>query len=337
MNPRKSVKNIVSIIACAFVICIMPLSASAEPSCNAHNGFTAADMSQPVTSIKTRDGRNGMQAFKSIGVTTIIRYYAWPDENISCKTLLPQESDAIIAAGMNIVTVFQHENDDPETFFNRSRGTIDAKRAMELAAANGQPAGSAIYFAVDGVDQTIKDMAFEHAMSNGRNISSQRRRKLLRADRAFGRHIRHYARFLQYNHRVFNKPVASIRPQDMNPSFEHYFKSVRDEFAKQPKYKIGAYGSGAVCEFLFGKGLIDYCWLAQSTGWPGYDKFYSSRKWSMVQQKSTFCKNWKYRGVEVVRFDFNRVNSAKSDYGQWSKKAEVKKLVSLPTTCRLAW
>jgi Domain of unknown function (DUF1906) len=330
-------KKIVSIIACVFVICILPLSASADPSCNAHNGFTAVDMSQPITSITTQDGKDGMQAFKSIGVKTIVRYYDWPDENISCKTLLPEESDAIIAAGMSIVTVFQHENDDPETFFDRSRGTTDAKRALQLAAANGQPPGSAIYFSVDGVDQTIKDMVFEHGMSNGRSISSQRQRKLLRADRAFGRHIRHYARFLRYNQNVFNKSVTAIRPRDMYPSFEHYFKSVREEFAKNSQYKIGAYGSGAVCEFLFSKGMIDYCWLAQSTGWPGYDKFYSSRKWSMVQQKSTFCKNWKYRGVEVVRFDFNHVNSAKKDYGQWSKKAEVKKLASLPTTCRLAW
>jgi Domain of unknown function (DUF1906) len=311
--------------------------AKAELSCNSHPGYSAVDMSQPVTSIETKNGKSGPEAFKSIGIKTVARYYAWPEENISCKTLLPPESDAIIAAGMSIVTVFQHENDDPETFLNLSRGSTDAKRALELAGANGQPEGSAIYFAIDGVDQTIRDLVFEHGMSNGRAMTRARQRKLLRADRSFGRHIRHYARFLKYNRRVFGKPVPTIRPQDMHPSFIHYFQSVKDEFAKNPKYKMGAYGSGAVCELLFSKGLIDYCWLAQSTGWPGYDRFYSSKKWSMVQQKSTFCSVWKFRGVEKVRFDFNKVNPAKREYGQWSKKGEVTKLAKLPTTCSLNW
>jgi hypothetical protein len=327
--------NKLCLIFLSFVALCQP--ARADLSCDGHPGYAAADLSQPVTTIENKIGKAGPEALKSIGIRTIARYYAGLEENISCKTLLPNESDAIIAAGMNIVTVFQHENDDPETFFNRSRGTIDAKRALDLAGANGQPDGSAIYFAVDGVDQTIRDLVFEHGMSNGHSMSRARQRKLLRADRSFGRHIRHYARFLKYNHRVFGKPVPSIRPQDMYPSFTHYFQSVKNEFAKKPKYKIGAYGSGAVCELLFSKGLIDHCWLAQSTGWPGYNNFYSSKKWSMVQQKSTFCRVWKFRGVEKVRFDFNKVNPAKKDYGQWSKKGEVTNLANLSTTCSLNW
>jgi hypothetical protein len=326
-----------SIIVFALVFFSLASTANAAPSCNTHNGFSAADMSQPVTTISTRSGKNGLEAYRAIGVKTIIRYYAWPDDGITCKTLLPAESDAIIASGLNIVTVFQDEHDNPETFLNRGRGSIDAKRAMDLAAANGQPKGSAIYFAVDGVDQTIKDMAFEHAMSRGRSMSRSRRNKLLRADRSFGRHIRHYERFLRYYRRAFNKPAPSIRPQDMHPSITHYFHSIKEQFAQRPGYKIGAYGSGAVCELLFKENLIDYCWLAQSTGWPGYDRFYSSKRWSMVQQETTFCRSWRYRRVEVVRFDFNRVNPANKDYGQWSKKGEIKKLASLPTTCKIGW
>jgi Domain of unknown function (DUF1906) len=320
-----------------FALAIGAGNAQADLSCDAHAGYSAVDMSQPVTSIETKTGKTGLEAFKSIGIKTIARYYAWPEENISCKTLLPPESDAIIAAGLSIITVFQHENDNPETFFIHDRGVTDAKRAMQLAGANGQPHGSAIYFAVDGIDQTISDLVFEHGMSNGRAMSAARQRKLLRADRAFGRHIRQYARFLKYHNNVFHKPVPSIRPQDIHPAITHYFQSIKDEFDLNPGYKVGAYASGAVCDLLFSKGLIDYCWLAQSTGWPGYNQFYTSNKWSMVQQKSTFCSVWKFRGVEKVRFDFNKVNPAQKDYGQWSKKGEVTKLAKLPTTCTMNW
>jgi len=302
------------------------------PSCAAHPGMTAVDMSQPTNTIKTQSGQTGYQALKSMGVRTVIRYYDWlGDEDISCKALLTDESDAIIAAGMNIVSVFQHENDDPESFFIKGRGAVDAKHALTLAHANGQPSGSAIYFSVDGVDQTIKDMVFEHGMSNGRGISKKRKRHLIRADRSFQRHIRRYGRFLSYHRRVFGKSVEQIRPSDIHPAITRYFEQVH-EIVKPEGYKIGAYGSGAICELLLGKHLVDYCWLAQSTGWPGYDHFYRSKRWSMVQQKTTVCRNWNFANGDKVWLDFNRVNSTT---GSWNKKDAITALASdkVPKRC----
>jgi hypothetical protein len=321
----------------AATLAVLALPAKAELSCNAHPGFSAVDMSQPSSAIQGGTGETGPRALKSIGIKTVIRYYVWPEREISCKALLPAESDTILAAGMNIVTVFQHETDDPETFFDRGRGAIDAKHAIAMAGANGQPEGSAIYFAVDGVDQTIRDLVFEHGMSNGRTMSNKRKNHLLRADRVFGKHIRRYARFLKYHNNIFHKPVPLIRASDMHPAITRYFDQVNAVFTLNGKFKIGAYASGAVCELLLDKHLVDYCWLAQSTGWPGYNHFYASRKWSMVQEKSTFCKVWRFRGEEKVRFDFNKVNPAKKNYGQWSKKGEITPLSILPEACTLKW
>ena len=118
--------------------------AMAEPSCGSHAGMSAIDLSQPVTTITTKDGKTGFDGFRKIGVNTIIRYYDWPTEDVSCKVLLPAESDAIVAHGFSVLTVFQHENSDPETFLNKNRGARDAKEAIALAAGNGQPPGSAI-------------------------------------------------------------------------------------------------------------------------------------------------------------------------------------------------
>ena len=302
------------------------------PSCNAHGGMTAVDMSQPTNTITTQSAQNGYQALKSMGVKTIIRYYDWVhDDDISCKALLPKESDAIIGAGLNIISVFQHENDDPESFFVKNRGQVDAKHALTLAHANGQPSGSAIYFSVDGVDQTIRDMVFENGMSNGHAMSKKRQHHLIRADRSFMRHIRRYGRFLHYHAQVFHKPVEEIKADDIHPAIERYFEQVK-AVVRPEGYKIGAYGSGAVCELLLGKKLVDYCWLAQSTGWPGYEHFYKSGRWTMVQQKTTVCRKWNFVNGDPVWLDFNRVNSAK---GAWGNKDGITALAAdkVPTSC----
>jgi hypothetical protein len=333
MNRLKS--NLVCAVATLFAWTALAIAVQASsfdgPSCNAHTGMTAVDMSQPTQSITTASGKSGYQALGGMGVKTLIRYYDWTDTEASCKTLLPTESDAILSAGFNIISVFQHENDDPESFFVKNRGTTDGAHAVKLARANGQPADSAIYFSVDGVDQTIRDMVFEHGMSDGRAMSKKRRHHLVLADHAFRRHIRRYARFLQYHAHVFKKPVEQIRDTDIHPAILRYFEQV-NAVVRPEGYKIGAYGSGAVCELLLGRKLIDYCWLAQSTGWPGYDRFLRSRRWVMVQQKTTVCRKWRFANGDHVWLDFNRVNSLK---GAWSKKDKITALAAdeVPKSC----
>jgi Domain of unknown function (DUF1906) len=294
-----------------------------SPSCDPHAGLTAADFSQDVTSIDAGDNRKSFDALKKLGLKTIIRYYDWPSENNQCKTLKPAESDAIIEAGFNIVTVFQYKGEDPERFLSRSHGAPDAKRALELAGVNGQPPGSAIYFAVDGVDAAMKDLVFEYSLHRGGPMSRGRRLRLIHADSTYRRHIDHYARFRLYHHRYFNKAVDAIGPHDLLPFIDDYFKGVNSVFKAQPegrKFRVGAYGSGLVCEHLMAAKLVDYCWLSQSQGWPHFQKFYGSGKWSMVQKMTTQCKVLRFQGAERMNFDFNRVNPKMSDFGQWSKK-----------------
>ena len=327
-------KKLISIL---FSIFIGLASAVAAPTCNTQPGMTAVDLSQPVTTIHTLSGKSGTEAFKVIGVKTIARYYDWPEEGIiSCRVLLPKESDAIIASGLNILSVFQNGNDDPETFIDKKRGRIDAGHAIKLARANGQPAGSAIYFAVDGVDQTIKDSVFEYAVNKGGVVSKARKKRLLTADPTFRKHIKFYERYRLYYSNVFRKPSAQIHARDILPFVEHYFREAKATLAGTG-YKIGAYGSGATCAHLQKKGLADYCWLAMSTGWPGFKEQISSGNWNLAQQRTTFCKNWKYENRETVHFDFNKVNGAKNGYGQWSKKGPVTAMASLPTTCQDTW
>ena len=82
------------------------------------------------------------------GVTGIIRYYARFTQQRE-KRLIRSEAEAILNAGMSIAVVHQAAGDRPSAF-SRDIGLADAAHARSFGARMiGQPAGSAIYFAVD--------------------------------------------------------------------------------------------------------------------------------------------------------------------------------------------
>jgi hypothetical protein len=58
-------------------------------------------------------------------------------------------------------------------------------------------------------------------------------------------------------------------PAQIAASVIPYFKAIRAEFA-DGFYRVGVYGSGAVCAAVIGAGLADLSWIAQSRGWLGY-------------------------------------------------------------------
>jgi len=322
------------------VACLTALEADAAgPPCKAHPNFTVVDFSIPVTEVEAGK-EQAFAGLKQFGVTTVIRYYDHASETIACKTLLPEESDAILANGFSIAVVFQHNNGDPETFFSKTRGAEDAKRSLALAAANGQPYGSTVYFGVDGADQVIKDVVFEYKVSGGKPMTKARKAALLKEDK--GRHIRFYARFLEYKDVYFKGiPVKSLRPQHILPFVEAYFADVNRIFREASqsapdsgRYSVSAYGSGLVCNFLLSKKLVEYCWLAQSTGWPDYDGFKTSERWSLLQEKSTKCADWTYaRDKRQVEFDFNTPSASNPNFGQWSEKRHDMSPIARPKKC----
>jgi len=58
-------------------------------------------------------------------------------------------------------------------------------------------------------------------------------------------------------------------PAQIQASVIPYFKAIRAEFA-DGFYRVGVYGSGAVCAAVIAAGLADLTWEAQSRGWLGY-------------------------------------------------------------------
>ncbi len=310
----------------AITLCFSTHAGFAAPSCTPGQGFGIADFSAPITDLGMRDGTNATTELWRLGIDTIIRYYDHPDETIPCKTLLPEETDFLLDNGFSIAVVFQHRNDSPLTFLDGRRGIMDAERTLELAGANGQPVGSTIYFGVDGVAEAIKGANYQYAVNKGEPISTAQEAEMKQRMGAgnYKKHADFYEVFRAKHQEYFGLPGGKVPPEAILPFVERYFEDIRSVFDRHRAntgtmgYEIGGYGSGLVCDYLLNQGVISRCWLAQSTGWPGYEPFSSSGRWALRQQLVTRCDGWQRKSGGRVEFDFNEVNANDSDFGQWN-------------------
>ena len=310
---------------------------AAGPACQAQPGMTAIDASHPLTDLGPRGGVPAFQALRDLGVRTVIRYYDNVAETLPCKTLVPEETAALIGAGFSVLAVFQHNNDNPMTFVTPGRGVLDAQRALELALANGQPSGSAIYFGVDGVDGALESANYEYAKSGGGPISASRAETLKKSmgAGAFKKHAAFYEIYLEEGAALFGGTLGKHSGRDILPPVEAYFRDVNmvfTNFGNQTglRFRIGGYGGGMVCSHLLDAGLVEMCWLSQSKGLPGYDSFNSSGRWVMRQELTTVCDGWRFLSGGNFQFDFNLVNSRSPDFGQWSSQVDYKIPFSRP-------
>jgi hypothetical protein len=93
--------------------------------------------------------------------------------------------------------------------------------------------------------------------------------------------------------------------RDIAGAINQYFRGVRAALAAAgggtPPYRVGVYGSGAVCAYLKRFGLADYAWLSASMAWYG-SRDYSD--WNIKQGRRT----------PTLTFDHD-INEARDDYG----------------------
>ena len=96
----------------------------------------------------SRRATASIACLKAAGVTTVIRYYA-RETRMPEKRLTREEALALVAAGLTVAVVFQSVGNSAGCF-SAEIGAADADHAHHTATTEiGQPAGSAIYFAVD--------------------------------------------------------------------------------------------------------------------------------------------------------------------------------------------
>lgn len=243
-----------------------------------------------------------------------------PIESIACKTLLPYETDAILHAKFRIGVVFQHLSNDPNTFIDaQANAKAHALRVLELAAANGQPKDSAIYFGVDGADLHLEEAAITYKRRNGRAYSAQEIAQMNRDQRSAA-YI--YNNFVKYRNTAF-KPDEKITAASLYPFLKIYFETIAEIFSEHAKvnpdqsYKIGIYCTSAVCTYATSKKLAEFFWVtAEGRDDPSYADFIDHNPWHLLQQRSTSCPKWSSPDNNEVEFDFNR--RSEGDIGDWN-------------------
>jgi hypothetical protein len=104
--------------------------------------------------------------------------------------------------------------------------------------------------------------------------------------------------------------------RDIVGAVQEYFRGVRAGLMAagggSSPYRVGVYGSGAVCGYLKRMGLAEYAWLSASTAWSGSRDF---GDWNIKQ------------GLRSPTLSFNHdINEAKDDYGGFTVSSRYSSL-----------
>lgn len=103
---------------------------------------------------------------------------------------------------------------------------------------------------------------------------------------------------------------------DIEGPIDQYFRGIAAGMAAAaghaPEYRIGVYGSGAVCDYLKRQRLAQYAWLSNSTAWAGYGAF---NDWDIRQGKQSLSLSF---GQDS--------NEARGDYGGFQVKDQYSAL-----------
>ena len=202
------------------------------------------------------DGRDVSEELKASRLDFVGRYYRDPQSR--WPALSAEEARMISGAGKKLVALWEWHSHDP-AYFSYESGYADALAAYRQAKAIGQPAGSAIYFAVD-----------------------------------------------------FNAQEA-----DIWGAVDRYFRGVYNGLIAAsnghvPDYRIGVYGSGAVCDYLKRARLAEFAWLSNSTAWSGYNRF---TDWNIRQ------------GPQSPSLSFSQdSNEARGEYGGFQVANQISAL-----------
>lgn len=93
---------------------------------------------------------------KALGIDFVFRYYSFTTHQPQ-KRLTLAEAEALWTVGIETGVVYE-DNPVAVSYFSHDRGRADGTRAHQFGIDLGQPAGSAIYFAMDD-DFTNADIA----------------------------------------------------------------------------------------------------------------------------------------------------------------------------------
>jgi hypothetical protein len=107
----------------------------------------------------------------------------------------------------------------------------------------------------------------------------------------------------------YDAPESDIRDRIIP-----YFRGVQSAFQAQGgKFRIGVYGSGAVCQAMLDNHLASFAWLSQSSGHRGSKAFLQTGRWTLHQLAT--------RTLAGIGVDPNDLNPLANGYGEFDRLA----------------
>ena len=133
-------RNLLAVGLCAFAV----------GGCVGNPNGSVGETGSAITSLKGVDysfARPSPAGLHNEGYSFVARYYSYDNSGTHGKILFAPEAQALIGAGLDIVSNWEYAADDALNGF--SAGVNDAREAEAQAAAAGAPADRPIYFSVD--------------------------------------------------------------------------------------------------------------------------------------------------------------------------------------------
>jgi hypothetical protein len=226
------------VLVLGLAACGGPLAPPVPPLTQRMPGIQGVDLAT--------DSGDVLGELRTSGLDFVARYYRDPTSR--WPALSAAEAQRLSSLGLKIVVVWESHSGTP-AYFSYAQGYWDGINAWRDGVSAGQPAGTAIYFAVD-----------------------------------------------------YNAGGAQMYQIDQ------YFRGINSAFAAAsrggPGYRIGVYGSGAVCDWITRSRLAQYSWLSNARAWAGYQNYTS---WNIRQHEA------------FGQLSFNHdADEARGDYGAFT-------------------
>ena len=259
--------------------------------------------------------RDVLTHLRESGVQVIGRYLArcrqgskgnglWTKRIINGGAAKTDEADAILSAGLAIISVYQYKSGDNGVGLRKFTRGLGEVRPADCEDTEADKAISARPNPAERVSMSPTDEGMLDSQAAARQAHAI--------------------------HQPANTPIyfgidydIDISDAAQKQGVLEYFRQVRAELKKpENRYLVGAYGNGDVLGLLMSETLVDFTWISPSASYGGTSRFHSGGKWNIFQSEPDNSVAYTNSG-QCFEFEYDadiqNKNLANQNVGAWNR------------------